>query len=184
VYATVLRNPVERVESSWRYFCLNGAERRKGWTTAMKRSGRCSYSLQRWAQTQSMLSILELGTNQAPAARNAPVNQSARCAPLADGPAPIKQRPRAYLGAALANVIGTAAPVRAIVVEDLANGLRLLAHELGLPLDATRASRVENAGAGARADAVERAAVKGVLALELELYERVRADAARRASDL
>lgn len=108
--------------------------------------------------------------------------RGARRSPTA--PAPIKQRPRAYLGAALANVIGTAAPVRAIVVEDLANGLRLLAHELGLPLDATRASRVENAGAGARADAVERAAVKGVLALELELYERVRADAARRASDL
>ena len=32
VYATVLRNPIDRVESSWRYFCLNGAERRKGWT--------------------------------------------------------------------------------------------------------------------------------------------------------
>ena len=39
VYATVLRNPIDRVESSWRYFCLNGAERRKGWTNAMKRAG-------------------------------------------------------------------------------------------------------------------------------------------------
>ena len=182
VYATVLRNPVERVESSWRYFFLNGAERRKGWTTAMKRSGRCSYSLQRWAQTQSMLSILELGTNQAPVARNAPVNQSARCAPLADGPAPIKQRPRAYLEAALANVIGTAAPVRAIVVEDLANGLRLLAHELNLPLAAAHAWRVENAGAGARADDAARADAKLTLALELELYERVRAG--RRAASV
>ena len=85
VYATVLRNPIDRVESSWRYFCLNGAERRKGWTNAMKRAGRCSYSLERWAQTQSMLSVLELSTNQAPASRDAPVNQSLRCAPLADG---------------------------------------------------------------------------------------------------
>ena len=95
VYATVLRNPIDRVESSWRYFCLNGAERRKGWTNAMKRAGRCSYSLERWAQTQSMLSVLELSTNQAPVSRDAPVNQSLRCAPLADGPAPRRPRPQA-----------------------------------------------------------------------------------------
>ena len=150
VYATVLRNPIDRVESSWRYFCLNGAERRKGWTNAMKRAGRCSYSLERWAQTQSMLSVLELSTNQAPVARDAPVNQSLRCAPLADGPAAVRRRPQAYLEAALANVVGPNAPVRAVVVEDLADGLRLLAHELDLPLSATHASSVENAGAGAR----------------------------------
>ena len=184
VYATVLRNPIDRVESSWRYFCVNGAERRKGWTTAMKRAGRCSYSLERWAQTQSMLSVLELSTNQAPVARDAPVNQSLRCAPLADGPAAVRRRPRAYLEAALANVVGPDAPVRAVVVEDLADGLRLLAHELDLPLSATHASSVENAGAGARAGAVERAAAAGSLALEVKLYERVRVDAVRRASAL
>jgi hypothetical protein len=184
VYATVLRNPIDRVESSWRYFCLNGAERRKGWTNAMKRAGRCSYSLERWAQTQSMLSVLELSTNQAPASRVAPVNQSLRCAPLADGPAAVRRRPQAYLEAALANVVGPDAPVRAVVVEDLADGLRLLAHELDLPLSATHASSVENAGAGARAGAVERAAAAGALALEVKLYERVRVDAVRRASAL
>ena len=184
VYATVLRNPIDRVESSWRYFCLNGAERRKGWTTAMKRAGRCSYSLERWAQTQSMLSVLELSTNQAPVARAAPANQSLRCAPLADGPAAVRRRPQAYLEAALANVVGPDAPVRAVVVEDLADGLRLLAHELDLPLSATHAASVENAGAGARAGAVERAAAAGSLALEVKLYERVRVDAVRRASAL
>ena len=149
VYATVLRNPIDRVESSWRYFCLNGAERRKGWTNAMKRAGSCSYSLERWAQTQSMLSVLELSTNQAPVARDAPVNQSLRCAPLADGPAAVRRRPRAYLEAALANVVGPDAPVRAVVVEDLADGLRLLARELDLPLSATPLERRER-GAGAR----------------------------------
>ena len=183
VYATVLRNPIDRVESSWRYFCLNGAERRKGWTNAMKRAGRCSYSLERWAQTQSMLSVLELSTNQAPVSRDAPVNQSLRCAPLADGPAAVRRRP-AYLEAALANVVGPDAPVRAVVVEDLADGLRLLARELDLPLSATHAASVENAGAGARAGAVERAAAAGALALEVKLYERVRVDAVRRASAL
>ena len=119
----------------------------------MKRAGRCSYSLERWAQTQSMLSVLELSTNQAPVARDAPANQSLRCAPLADGPAAVRRRPQAYLEAALANVVGPDAPVRAVVVEDLADGLRLLARELDLPLSATHASSVENAGAGARAGA-------------------------------
>ena len=150
----------------------------------MKRAGRCSYSLERWAQTQSMLSVLELSTNQAPLARAAPANQSLKCAPLADGPASVRRRPQAHLEAALANVVGPDAPVRAVVVEDLADGLRLLAHELDLPLSATHAASVENAGAGARAGAVERAAAAGALALEVKLYERVRVDAVRRASAL
>ena len=59
---------------------------------------------------------------------------------------------------------------------------RLLARELDLPLSATHASNVENAGAGARAGAVERAAAAGALALEVKLYARVREDAVRRAS--
>ena len=47
--------------------------------------------------------------------------------PVADGPAAVRRRPQAYLEAALANVVGPDAPVRAVVVEDLADGLRLLA---------------------------------------------------------
>ena len=134
-------------------------------------------------RTQSMLSVLELSTNQAPVARDAPVNQSLRCAP--------PRRPRRRPAAApsvprggLANVVGPDAPVRAVVVEDLADGLRLLAHVLDWPLPATHAARVANAGAGARAGAVERAAAAGSLALEVKLYERVRVDAVRRASAL
>ena len=51
-------------------------------------------------------------------ARDAPVNQTLGCAPLADGPAAVRRRPQAYLEAALANVVGPDAPVRAVVVEE------------------------------------------------------------------
>ena len=101
---------------------------------------------------------------------------------LADGPfaersPPSSPRARAHLAAAKANVVGPDAPVRAVLVEDLARGLSALARELGLPLDASAAAVVENAAQAPAAalGAADRARVEATLALDVALYDAVAA---------
>lgn len=146
----------------------------------------CPWRVDRWAELQPALAVLELSTFQAPNATVDARGQRRRCPLLADGPAAERsgERGRAHLAAALANVVGPAAPVRAIVVEDLARGLGVLSHELGLPFDARAWKVVENPGpAAAVGPAVSTsatAAARTALALDIALYDAVRADAARR----
>ena len=48
MYVTVLRQPVERLISSYNYFCLNGMEGRKKWTKDMKTAGKCRDTILEW----------------------------------------------------------------------------------------------------------------------------------------
>lgn len=188
-YATVLRDPYARLVSSWRYFCGDGAEGRKGWMPEWRRGPdqRCRWSLDRWADLQPALTVLDLSTDQRPRATLA--NQTQHCPLLADGPSderspPDGERPRAHLAAALANAVGRDAPVRAIVVEDLRRGLAVLAAELGLPLDPASAGYKANANTRRPELGRNAAAVRAKLALDVALYDAVRADAAARADAL
>ncbi|KAJ1461394.1 hypothetical protein M885DRAFT_269142 [Pelagophyceae sp. CCMP2097] len=159
LYATVLRDPVARLLSSWRYFCVQGAENKKGWDRGWTK---CAWSIEQWAAMQPAQLTLDLSTNQAPTQRVARSNQTATCPLLADGPASERtgKRGEEHLAAALANLDATChmlprrrrmqrlwqcslcggvrlerrrrdSPVRVLLVDDLERGLRALAIELG-----------------------------------------------------
>ena len=179
-YATVLRDPVARLVSSWRYFCVAGAEKRKGWQPGWARAGGCPWTLTDWARLMPAAATLELSTRQAPRAKLAPANQTAGCPRLADGPEserspPQSPRARAHLAAALANVVGPRAAVRAVTVADLGRGLAALAGELGLPLDPAFGATVENAndGAAAALDPALAAELRRLMPLDAALYDAV-----------
>lgn len=133
-YVTVLREPVSRLVSSYRYFCSHGAENKKGWQRGWKS---CRWSLQDWAALQPALATFELSTFQAPKIAIAPATQSQDCPLLADAPASerIPAKARAHLDAALSNISPhLGGPIFALALETLSEGLRRLSIELGLPL--------------------------------------------------
>lgn len=156
-YVTVLRDPIQRLASSWRYFCVKGAENKKGWV-----NGKC-LSLVEWARLQRATMTLDLSTHQAPVVK---MNAS-DCPLLADGPAAADRE--AHLAAALRNV-GPTGAVYAIVAERLASGLRSLERSLGLPLDADNAAAVV-ANANTDASVVAHADdLRTILRVDLALY--------------
>ncbi|KAJ8601174.1 hypothetical protein CTAYLR_009911 [Chrysophaeum taylorii] len=174
-YVTVLRDPVSRIVSSWRYFCSNGAENKKGWQRGWKR---CEWNLTDWARLQPALATLELSTRQAPTLVTSAKNQSRDCPLLADGPAAERApaRAQAHLNAALAN-IGVEGPVFALTVEQLASGLRALSSAIELPFITDGAKLNVNEGA---TDLISEEIddLRAHLKLDLSLYAAVRAQAA------
>jgi len=184
LYATVLRDPVARLLSSWRYFCVQGAENKKGWDRGWTK---CAWSIEQWAAMQPAQLTLDLSTNQAPTQRVARSNQTATCPLLADGPASERtgKRGEEHLAAALANLDATRrdSPVRVLLVDDLERGLRALAIELGVPAAealAKFAALSTNVAASSSApDAVDAATlgrVRETLGLDVRLYEKISAD--------
>lgn len=136
IYATVLRHPIDRIRSSWHYFCQQGAENKKGWHNGQH----CDLSVTQWARLQPGLATMELSTNQAPV--HWFENQSMSCPLLADAPANVDRA--AHLRVALTNVgpVGGAStgPIHALLVDHLAADLRTFASFFHLRIDAVKTS--------------------------------------------
>lgn len=176
-YVTVLREPVSRLVSSYRYFCSHGAENKKGWQRGWKS---CRWSLQDWAALQPALATFELSTFQAPKIPIAPARQSQDCPLLADAPASERKpaRARAHLDAALSNISpNLGGPIFALALETLSEGLRHLSTELGLPLlplqDKLNADVAAEQQPNLGDDQSTR--IRQLLQLDLALYAAVRA---------
>lgn len=155
-YVTILRHPMQRLVSSWRYFCVKGAENKKGWV-----DGKCDLSLVDWARLQPSLMTFELSTNQAPI-----VQTNRSDCPLLAVPA----IGDTHLAAALTNVQGA---VHAIVAERLASGLRYLERSLGLPLDADNAAATHDNANSDPTVVAQAADLRHILRYDLALYSAV-----------